>query len=73
MAAIALTREELLNTIITELASGVDAAVEHWMARIARELNDFHKTTEERLSAIREILVEYHQISGKGQLEQWIV
>jgi triphosphoribosyl-dephospho-CoA synthetase len=73
MAATALTREELLKTIITELASGVDAAVEHWMARIDRELNGFHKSAEEKLKAVREILAEYRQISGKGQQDQWIV
>lgn len=47
MAATMQTREELLSAIVMELTSGIDAAVEHWMARIDQVLRDSRRTPQE--------------------------
>lgn len=71
MAATALTREELLSTIVMELASGIDAALEHWMARIEQVLQDPRYTPQEKLSSLREILTEYRLITADEQSIRW--
>lgn len=71
MAATALTREELLSTIVMELASGIDAALEHWMARIEQVLQDSRYTPQEKLSSLREILTEYRLITADEQSMKW--
>ena len=71
MAATALTREELLSTIVMELASGIDAALEHWMARIEQVLQDSRYTQQEKINSLREILTEYRLLTADEQSIKW--
>ena len=71
MAATALTREELLSTIVMELTSGIDAALEHWMARIEQVLQDSRYTPQEKINALREILTEYRLLTADEQSIKW--
>jgi len=45
MATTAVSRE-LISVLVEEIASGVDAAVEYWMAHLERALGDPHLTTQ---------------------------
>jgi hypothetical protein len=69
MAAIAITRDEVLNTIVVEIAGGVDAAVECWMAQIEEALTDAHLTTLGKVHAIKAVLGRYKDLTGKDHLE----
>lgn len=71
MAATVLTREEILSTIVTELASGIDAALEHWMARIEEALQDSRRTPQEKINELREILTEYRLITADESSIRW--
>jgi hypothetical protein len=68
MATAAITREDILKTMVMELASGVDRAVECWMAQIEQIFCDSRLTTLGRMNAIRELLDRYKQLTGKSQL-----
>jgi hypothetical protein len=60
--------QEFVTAIIQELASGVDAAVECWMAEIESAVTDVHLTTLGRLNAVNEILDNYKHLTGKARL-----
>lgn len=68
MATAAITREDLLNTIVNEMAAGVDKAVECWMAQIDQIFCDTRLTTLGRMNAIREVVEHYKQLTGKDHL-----
>ena len=51
------------------MAVGVDRAVECWMSQIEHALTDVHLTSLGRLNAVREILDEYKNLTGKVQLQ----
>ncbi len=59
---------EFVSAIVEEMALGVDAAVECWMAQIERALQDTRLTTLGRLHAVQEILAHYKCLTGKTQL-----
>ncbi len=59
---------ELVNAIAAEISLGVDAAVECWMAQIERASTDPRLTTLGRMSAVKEILDRYKQLTGKSEL-----
>ena len=63
-----LETTELVNAIATEMAFGVDAAVECWMAQIDYASSDLRLTTLGRMAAVREILDRYKQLTGKAEL-----
>ena len=60
---------ELVEVIASEMAVGVDRAVEYWMSQIEQALTDAHLTSLGRLNAVRGIVDEYKQLTGKAQLE----
>ena len=68
MATATISRD-LVDLIASEMASGVDRAVECWMSRVEQALTDVHLTTLGRLNAVREILEQYKNLTGKTQLE----
>ena len=69
MASIA-TSTDLVDAIASEMAVGVERAVECWMSQIEHALTDVHLTSLGRLNAVREILDQYKHLTGKAQLEQ---
>ena len=70
MATSAITREqEFLNSIAAEIASGVESAVECWMAQIDEVYQDTQLTTLGRMNAIRSIVDRYKQQTGKQSLQ----
>jgi hypothetical protein len=62
--------QEFVNLVATQMASGVDKAVECWMARIESVMNDLHLTTLGRMHAIQAVLTDYKQLTGKTALRE---
>lgn len=59
---------DIVNVIASEMASGVDRAVECWMLQIELALTDVHLTSLGRLNAVQEIVSNYKKITGKTAL-----
>jgi hypothetical protein len=59
---------DLVDAIASEMAVGVERAVECWMSQIEQALTDVHLTSLGRLNAVREILDQYKHLTGKTQL-----
>jgi hypothetical protein len=68
MATAAITREDMLKTMVEELASGVDRAVECWMSQIDQIACDSQLTILSRINAIREVVDRYKSLTGKEHL-----
>lgn len=69
MATATITRrEEVLSALVTELANGVDAAVECWMAQVENALANTRLTTMEKIGAVGGIIERYKQLTGKAEL-----
>lgn len=62
------TNRDLVRAIATEMAIGVETAVECWMSQIEQALADVHLTTLGRLNAVSEILHKYKRLTGKTEL-----
>jgi hypothetical protein len=60
---------DLVDVIASEMAAGVEQAVECWMSEIEQAVTDIHLTSLGRLNAVCEILDEYKRLTGKTQLE----
>lgn len=58
-----------MNVIASEMAYGVERAVDCWMSQIEGALGDMRLTTLGRLNAVREILQKYKCLTGKETLE----
>jgi hypothetical protein len=69
MAAVAIAKDEMVNLIVTEMARGVDAAVECWMAQIDEALTDIHLTTLGKMNAVKDVLFRYKALTGKQNLK----
>lgn len=67
MASIAVPGN-LVDIIATEMASGVDRAVECWMSQIDQALGDVRLTSLGRLQAVKQIVERYKDLTGKAQL-----
>ena len=67
--ATAVVPTNVVELIASEMAVGVDRAVECWMSQIEHALTDVHLTSLGRLNAVREILDEYKHLTGKVQLQ----
>ncbi len=68
MASTAIHRE-FVDLVAAEMASGIDSAVECWMAQVERALTDMRLTTLGRLNAVRETLDDYKRLTGKTNLD----
>jgi hypothetical protein len=60
---------DIVDAIASEMAVGVDRAVECWMSQIEQALTDVHLTSLGRLNAVRGIVDVYKQLTGKAQLQ----
>ena len=67
MATVAVA-QDFVSIVASELASGVDRAVECWMMQIEQALNDTHLTTIGRLQAVQSVLLQYKELTGKAEL-----
>lgn len=54
--------------IASEMSSGVDRAVERWMAEFDSVLNNPRLTSLGRLNGVREVVARYKDITGKTDL-----
>jgi hypothetical protein len=59
---------DVVDVIASEMAVGVERAVECWMSEIEEALTDLHLTSLGRLNAVTEILNEYKRLTGKTYL-----
>ena len=59
---------DFVSVVAGEIASGVDAAVEFWMAQVEHALDDDRLTTLGRMNAVRAVLAQYKQLTGKTEL-----
>ena len=59
---------EFVSLVAGEIADGVDAAVEFWMAQVESALRDERLTTLGRMNAAREVLLRYKRLTGKTEL-----
>jgi len=60
---------DLVDAVASEMAVGVERAVECWMSEIEQALTDPHLTSLGRLYAVSEILNEYKRLTGKAHLK----
>lgn len=67
MASIAVPGN-LVEIIATEMASGVDRAVECWMSQIEQALGDARLTSLGRLHAVQQVVERYKNLTGKTDL-----
>jgi hypothetical protein len=56
--------KSFIDAVASEMASGINAAVEGWMLEIESVLEDPRLTTLERLQAVQEIVACYRVSSG---------
>lgn len=68
MASLAMQRD-FIDAVVSELAAGIDAAVECWMVQVEATLDNPRLTTLGRMQAVREILDRYKTSTGKTQIE----
>jgi hypothetical protein len=60
---------DFVDAVAAEMAHGVEAAVEHWLAQVELALTDRHLTTLGRVNAVHEVLQDYKLLTGKVQLK----
>jgi len=60
--------QDFVSLVAAEIASGVDRAVECWMAQIEEALNDAHLTTLGRWHAVQSVRTRYKELTGKAEL-----
>jgi len=61
--------ENVVDVIASEMARGVERAVDCWMSQIENAITDVHLTSLGRLNAVTEILGKYKSLTGKIHLE----
>ena len=60
---------DLVEEIATELAFGIERAVDCWMAEMEQALTDTRLTSLGRLYAAREVVERYKSLSDKKRLQ----
>jgi len=60
--------ENVVDVIASEMARGVERAVDCWMSQIENAITDVHLTSLGRLNAVTEILGKYKSLTGKIRL-----
>jgi hypothetical protein len=60
---------DFVEVVASEMAFGIDQAVECWLAPIDRALSNRDFTTLDRLNAVQEVVRKYKQLTGKEQLK----
>ena len=69
MATLTTMPTDFVDAVAAEMAHGVEAAVEHWLAQVELALTDRHLTTLGRVNAVHEVLQDYKLLTGKVQLK----
>ena len=69
MNASAVSVEEFIDIIAAEISTGVDVAVESWMAQVEAALDDPKLTTMGRMNSVKEVLAHYKSLNGKTMLK----
>ncbi len=64
------TNTDVVSVIATEMASGVERAVDLWMAQFDEVMADHRLTTLGRLNAVQDILESYKAATGKATLHR---
>ena len=67
MSSVAIPTD-IVNVIASEMAAGVERAVECWMSQIEQALSDVRLTSLGRLNAVNEIVSNYKKLTGKSAL-----
>ena len=67
MSSVAISTD-IVNVIASEMAAGVERAVECWMLQIDQALTDTRLTSLGRLNAVQEIVLNYKKLTGKTAL-----
>ena len=67
MVSTAVSRD-IVELIASEMASGVERAVDCWMSQIEQALEDVHLTSLGRLYAVQDLVRKYKDLTGKGEL-----
>ena len=65
-----VSTSNFVDAVAREMASGVETAVECWMAQIDEALTDLHLTSLGRLNAVTQILANYKRLTGKEHLQR---
>jgi hypothetical protein len=60
--------ESVVEVIASEMARGVERAVDCWMSQIEQAVTDVHLTSLGRLNAVTDILQTYKSLTGRIQL-----
>lgn len=63
-------QKDLVDAIAAEILTGVDRAVECWMAEFESVLDNPRLTTLGRLQAVGEVLARYKHVTGKTELRK---
>jgi hypothetical protein len=61
--------EDVVDVIASEMARGVEQAVDCWMSQIEQAITDMHLTSLGRLNAVTDILRKYKTLTGKMHLK----
>ncbi len=69
LASEAKNKTDFVNLVAAEMAAGIECAVDSWLARIDRALNDNRLTTLGRLHAVEEVLRNYKNLAGKNHFK----
>ena len=68
MLARSTPTSEFVQLVASELACGVDRAVESWLSEIDSALQDQRLTTLGRLYAVQAVIARYKAVAGKDRL-----
>ena len=63
--ATASTQSDLVSMIAHEVVSGIDEAVGYWLGRIEQEIAGRGLSAEQQLRAVKLVIREYKQVTGK--------
>jgi hypothetical protein len=63
---------DFIDAVAMEMCSGIDAAVEAWMAELESILQDPQLTTLGRLQEVTALVARYKSVSGKSELRRWV-
>lgn len=67
-----LAAEDFIDAIAMELCSGIDVAVEGWMAEFESILQNPRLTTLGRLQQVSALVERYKAITGKSELRRCV-
>lgn len=64
--------DDFIEAVVVELCSGIDTAVEAWIAEFECILENPRLTTLGRLHEVSALIERYKIASGKSQLRRWV-